>query len=192
MKTAVYKLLILLIAAQSAAAADQTAANPRVALETSKGRIVIELFPREAPAAVKNFLSYVDAGFYDGTVFHRVIPGFMIQGGGLTADLQQKPTAKPVPNEADNGLKNTRGTVAMARTADPHSATSQFFINTADNDFLNHRGKTSQGWGYTVFGRIAEGMAAVDAISGVKTGTSGMFQDVPVEPVVIQTVRRVK
>ncbi|MFZ0134598.1 MAG: peptidylprolyl isomerase [Desulfobacterales bacterium] len=192
MKTLVYKFLVLLVIAQSAAAADQTAANPRVALETSKGRIVIELFPREAPAAVKNFLFYVESGFYDGTVFHRVIPGFMIQGGGLTADLQQKPTGKPVANESDNGLKNTRGTVAMARTADPHSATSQFFINTADNEFLNHRGKTSQGWGYTVFGRISEGMAVVDAISGVKTSTSGMFQDVPVEPVVIETVRRVK
>lgn len=192
MKTLVYKFLMLLIVAQSAAASDQAAANPRVALETTKGRIEIELFPREAPAAVKNFLSYVEAGFYDGTVFHRVIPGFMIQGGGLTADLQKKPTGKPVPNEADNGLKNTRGTVAMARTADPHSATSQFFINTADNEFLNHRGKTSQGWGYTVFGRISEGMAVVDAISSVKTSTSGMFQNVPVEPVVIEKTRRVK
>lgn len=192
MNKLIYKLLILLVVAQSAAAADQAAVNPRVALETTKGRIVIELFPREAPAAVKNFLSYVEAGYYDGTIFHRVIPGFMIQGGGLTAEMQQKPTAKPVVNEADNGLKNTRGTVAMARTADPHSATSQFFINTADNEFLNHRAKTSQGWGYTVFGRIDEGMAVVDAISGVKTSTSGMFQDVPVEPVVIETVRRVK
>jgi peptidyl-prolyl cis-trans isomerase B (cyclophilin B) len=183
--------LIILFGAQSAAAADQAAVNPRVVVETSKGRIVIELFPQKAPATVQNFLAYVDAGFYTGTVFHRVIPNFMIQGGGLTADMQKKPTEKPVANEADNGLKNTRGSVAMARTSEPHSATSQFFINTADNEFLNHRGKTPQGWGYAVFGRIAEGMSVVDAISGVKTGSSGMFQDVPVEPVVIEKVQRV-
>jgi cyclophilin family peptidyl-prolyl cis-trans isomerase len=184
-------VLIILVGAQSAAAADQAVVNPRVVVETSKGRIVIELFPQKAPATVQNFLAYVDAGFYTGTVFHRVIPNFMIQGGGLTADMQKKPTEKPVANEADNGLKNTRGSVAMARTSEPHSATSQFFINTADNEFLNHRGKTPQGWGYAVFGRIAEGMAVVDAISGVKTGSSGMFQDVPVEPVVIEKVQRV-
>lgn len=183
--------LIILAGAQSAAAADQAAVNPRVVVETSKGRIVIELFPQKAPATVQNFLAYVDAGFYTGTVFHRVIPNFMIQGGGLTADMQKKPTEKPVANEADNGLKNTRGSVAMARTSEPHSATNQFFINTADNEFLNHRGKTPQGWGYAVFGRIAEGMSVVDAISGVKTGSSGMFQDVPVEPVVIEKVQRV-
>lgn len=183
--------LIILVGAQSAAAADQAVVNPRVVVETSKGRIVIELFPQKAPATVQNFLAYVDAGFYTGTVFHRVIPNFMFQGGGLTADMQKKPTEKPVANEADNGLKNTRGSVAMARTSEPHSATSQFFINTADNEFLNHRGKTPQGWGYAVFGRIAEGMAVVDAISGVKTGSSGMFQDVPVEPVVIEKVQRV-
>jgi peptidyl-prolyl cis-trans isomerase B (cyclophilin B) len=116
----------------------------------------------------------------------------MIQGGGLTADLKKKPTEKPVSNEADNNLKNTRGSVAMARTGDPHSATSQFFINTAENDFLNYRDKTPQGWGYAVFGRVIEGMTVVDAISGVKTGNSGMFRDVPVEPVVIETVQRVK
>lgn len=184
-------VLIILVGAQSAAAADQAAVNPRVVVETSKGRIVIELFPQKAPATVQNFLAYVDAGFYTGTVFHRVIPNFMIQGGGLTADMQKKPTEKPVANEADNGLKNTRGSVAMARTSEPHSATNQFFINTADNEFLNHRGKTPQGWGYAVFGRIAEGMSVVDAISGVKTGSSGMFQDVPVEPVVIEKVQRV-
>jgi cyclophilin family peptidyl-prolyl cis-trans isomerase len=182
----------MLVVVQSAAAADQAAVNPRVALVTSKGRIVIELFPQKAPATVKNFLSYVDAGFYDGTVFHRVIPKFMIQGGGLTADLKKKPTEKPVSNEADNNLKNTRGSVAMARTGDPHSATSQFFINTADNDFLNYREKTPQGWGYAVFGRVTEGLTVVDAISGVKTGNSGMFRDVPVEPVVIEKAQRVK
>jgi cyclophilin family peptidyl-prolyl cis-trans isomerase len=185
-------VLIMLVVVQSAAAADQAAVNPRVALVTSKGRIVIELFPQKAPATAKNFLSYVDAGFYDGTVFHRVIPKFMIQGGGLTADMKNKPTEKPVPNEADNNLKNTRGSVAMARTGDPHSATSQFFINTADNDSLNYRGKTPQGWGYAVFGRVTEGMTVVDAISGVKTGNSGMFRDVPIEPVVIEKAERVK
>ena len=192
MKNLFYLVLIMLVVVQSAVAADQAAVNPRVALETSKGRIVIELFPQKAPATVKNFLSYVDAGFYDGTVFHRVIPKFMIQGGGLTVDMKIKPTEKPVPNEADNSLKNTRGSVAMARTPNPHSATSQFFINTADNESLNHREKTSQGWGYAVFGQVTEGMAVVDAISGVKTGSSGMFRDVPVEPVVIEKVQRVK
>ena len=192
MKTLFRLVLIMLVFVQSAVAADQAAVNPRVALVTSKGRIVIELFPQKAPATVKNFLAYVDAGFYDGTVFHRVIPKFMIQGGGLTADMKKKPTEKPVPNEADNNLKNTRGSVAMARTGDPHSATSQFFINTADNDFLNYREKTPQGWGYAVFGRVTEGMTVVDAISGVETGNSGMFRDVPVEPVLIEKVQRVK
>lgn len=192
MKNVFGLVLIMLVALQSAAAADQAAVNPRVVLETAKGPIVIELFPQKAPATVKNFLAYVDTGFYDGTVFHRVIPKFMIQGGGLTADMHKKPTEKPVSNEADNNLKNTRGTVAMARTGEPHSATSQFFINIADNEFLDHRGKTPQGWGYAVFGRVAEGMAVVDAISGVKTSNSGMFQDVPVEPVVIEKVQRVK
>lgn len=192
MKNLFYLVLIMLVVVQSAVAADQATVNPRVALETSKGRIVIELFPQKAPATVKNFLSYVDAGFYDGTVFHRVIPKFMIQGGGLTVDMKIKPTEKPVPNEADNSLKNTRGSVAMARTPNPHSATSQFFINTADNESLNHREKTSQGWGYAVFGQVTEGMAVIDAISGVKTGSSGMFRDVPVEPVVIEKVQRVK
>ena len=192
MKTLSWLVLIMLVVVQSAAAADQATVNPRVALVTSKGRIVIELFPQKAPTTVKNFLSYVDAGFYDGTVFHRVIPKFMIQGGGLTADLKNKPTEKPVSNEADNNLKNTRGSVAMARTGDPHSATSQFFINTADNDFLNYREKTPQGWGYAVFGQVTEGMTVVDAISGVKTGNSGMFRDVPVETVVIEKVQRVK
>jgi len=192
MKTLSCMVLIMLVVVQSAAAADQAAVNPRVALVTSKGRIVIELFPQKAPATAKNFLSYVDAGFYDGTVFHRVIPKFMIQGGGLTPDMKNKPTEKPVPNEADNNLKNTRGSVAMARTGDPHSATSQFFINTADNDSLNYREKTPQGWGYAVFGRVSEGMTVVDAISGVKTGNSGMFRDVPIETVVINKAERVK
>lgn len=192
MKTFSWLVLIILVLVQSTAAADLAAVNPRVALVTSKGRIVIELFPQKAPATVKNFLAYVDAGFYDGTVFHRVIPKFMIQGGGLTADMQKKPTEKPVSNEADNTLKNTRGSVSMARTGDPHSATSQFFINTADNDFLDYREKTPQGWGYAVFGRVTEGMTIVDAISGVKTGNYGMYRDVPIEPIVIEKAQRVK
>jgi peptidyl-prolyl cis-trans isomerase B (cyclophilin B) len=137
-------------------------------------------------------LAYLDAGFYDGTIFHRVIPGFMIQGGGFTADMKKKDTRPPIDNEADNGLRNERGTIAMARTSNPHSATAQFFINTVNNDFLNYRDKSSQGWGYAVFGRVAEGMAVVDAISGVKTGTRGAFRDVPTDPVVINRVKRIK
>jgi cyclophilin family peptidyl-prolyl cis-trans isomerase len=176
----------------SAATAGQAAGNPRVSLQTVKGRIVIELFPQKAPATVKNFLAYVDAGFYDGTVFHRVIPNFMIQGGGLTVDMVKKPVAKPIANEAGNGLKNVRGAVAMARTGDPHSATSQFFINTVDNSFLDHSGKTPSGWGYAVFGKVAQGMAVVDAIAGVETGRSGILRDVPLEVVVIEKATRVK
>ena len=165
--------------------------NVRVVLETSSGKIIVELQPDKAPETVENFLAYVDAEFYNDTVFHRVIPNFMIQGGGLTADMNSKPTQTPIKNEADNGLKNERGTVAMARTADPNSATAQFFINTVNNDFLNHRSKDSQGWGYAVFGRVIEGMDVVDTISGVKTETRGVYRDVPSEPVVIRNVRRI-
>ncbi|HMA47105.1 MAG TPA: peptidylprolyl isomerase, partial [Frankiaceae bacterium] len=158
----------------------------RVALETSKGRIVLELDAAHAPKTVENFLAYVRAGHYDGTVFHRVIDGFMIQGGGFTADMVQKPTRAPIANEADNGLKNKRGTVAMARTGDPHSATAQFFVNTVDNAFLDFRSKDAQGWGYTVFGKVVEGLEVVDAIVKVRTTSKGPFQDVPAEPVVIR------
>lgn len=158
---------------------------PRVNLETSQGAIVLELYPAKAPKTVENFLTYVRAGFYDQTVFHRIIYGFMIQGGGLTADMKKKSTEKPIPNEADNGLGNARGTIAMARTGDPHSATAQFFINTRDNAALNHRGKTPQGWGYCVFGRVVSGMETVDAIEAVTTGTRAGRRDVPVKPVVI-------
>ena len=157
--------------------------NPQVVMETSKGTIVLEVFPDDAPATVKNFLQYVRWGHYDGTIFHRVIPDFMIQGGGLTPDMKKKTTEMPVQNEADNGLKNKRGTVAMARTQDPHSATDQIFINTKRNSFLNHKKKTAQGWGYTVFGKVVKGMDVVNAISGVKTAKKGMMSDVPVEPV---------
>jgi peptidyl-prolyl cis-trans isomerase B (cyclophilin B) len=171
--------------AQSSEGDAKPAGKPRVALETTLGRIVLELDAERAPKTVANFLAYVKAGHYDGTVFHRVIPNFMVQGGGFTAEMQQKPTQTPVQNEADNGLKNERGTVAMARTNDPHSATSQFFVNTVDNKFLNHTGKNPQGWGYTVFGKVVEGMDVVDKIAAVKTGNKGPHQNVPLEPVAV-------
>lgn len=174
-----------LIIAMAAAAADKKSGAPRVMLETSMGEIILELDPEGAPKTVENFLGYAEAGFYDGTIFHRVIDGFMIQGGGFTEDMTQKSTRAEIANEADNGLKNKRGTIAMARRGDPDSASSQFFINTVNNRPLDHTGKSSQGWGYAVFGEVVEGMDVVDAIAKVKTGTKGMFQDVPVEPVVI-------
>ena len=182
--------LVLLAAVAPGDAQDTAKGNPQVVLETSKGKIVLELYPDKAPVTVKNFLAYVDAKFYDGTIFHRVIPNFMIQGGGFTADMNQKPTNDPIQNEADNGLKNQRGTIAMARTNVPHSATSQFFINSVNNDFLNFKSKSARGWGYAVFGKVVEGLEVVDAISAVKTGTSGRFRDVPAEPVVIKSARR--
>ena len=159
--------------------------NPQVIMETSKGTIVLEVFPDEAPETVKNFLQYVRWGHYDGTIFHRVIPDFMIQGGGFSTDMKRQATEMPVRNEADNGLKNKRGTVAMARTPDPHSATDQFFINTKSNGFLNHKNTTAEGWGYTVFGKVVKGMDVVNAISGVQTAKKGMMSNVPVEPVKI-------
>src|SRR5512143_1405476 len=163
-------------------------ANPRVLIETSKGAITVELFPRNAPRSTANFLSYVKSGFYDGTIFHRVIPGFMIQGGGMTPDMAEKPKGAPIPNEADNGLKNLRGTLAMARMDAPNSASSQFFINVADNYFLDHRGQSNDTWGYAVFGQVVSGMDVVDAIVAVPRGDRGPYQDVPVDPVVIQRV----
>jgi cyclophilin family peptidyl-prolyl cis-trans isomerase len=177
--------LLLACLVALAAAGPAVAANPRVALETSKGRIVIELFPDKAPKTVANFLQYVRSAHYDGTIFHRVIDGFMVQGGAVLPDMRSKPCASKVENEADNGLKNDRGTVAMARTDDPHSASCQFFINVVDNAFLNHTAKTPQGWGYTVFGKVVEGMSAADAIAKVKTGSKAGANDVPLEPVVI-------
>ena len=161
------------------------AAAPQVVLETSMGSITVELFPDKAPATVKNFLNYVEKGFYNGTVFHRVIPGFMIQGGGFNADMTKKKTDGPLLNEARPDVKNERGTLAMARTNDPHSATAQFFINSVDNEFLNHTSKTGRGWGYAVFARVIEGMEVVDAISKVPTGVKNRMRDVPQEPVTI-------
>ena len=164
--------------------------NPVVLLETTSGDILVELYPDKAPETVANFLKYVDDGFYNNTIFHRVIPGFMIQGGGLTARMQQKDTSAPIKNEADNDLKNDRGTIAMARTMDPHSATAQFFINLVDNDFLNFQAPSGNGWGYCVFGRVTEGMDVVDKIAKVKTTTVGMYQDVPSDLVVITGASR--
>lgn len=160
---------------------------PVVELDTNMGAIVIELNEEKAPKTVENFLNYVKSGHYDGTIFHRIIDGFMIQGGGMDAEMNEKATNAPVENEADNGLKNDKGTIAMARTQDPHSATSQFFINVKDNDFLNHSGKNIQGWGYTVFGKVTSGMDVIDKMRGVPTGRFGMHADVPNEPVVINS-----
>lgn len=160
--------------------------TPRVKLLTNKGEILIELDAAKAPKTVANFLTYVQEGFYDGTIFHRVINNFMVQGGGFDAGMKQKQTHAPIENEADNGLKNDRYTLAMARTADPHSATAQFFINVADNDFLNFTAPTPNGWGYAVFGKVVEGTDVVDAMKAVKTGNKGFHQDVPTEDVVIE------
>ncbi len=159
-----------------------------VILNTNHGPITIELDDEHAPKTVENFLNYANEGFYNNTVFHRVINGFMIQGGGFEPGMKQKPTKAQIKNEANNGLKNTTGTIAMARTNDPHSATAQFFINVADNDFLNFKSESPQGWGYAVFGKVTDGMDVVNKIKGVKTGTSGFHQDVPKEDVVIQSV----
>ncbi len=156
-----------------------------VTLETSHGNIVIELNDEKAPETVKNFLTYVNSGFFDGTIFHRVIPNFMVQGGGFTPDMVQKEVEAPIQNEADNGLNNDRGTIAMARTNDPHSATAQFFINHNDNGFLNHTAPSGTGWGYCVFGKVTDGMDAVDVIAAVSTGNDGGHADVPIETVTI-------
>ena len=160
-------------------------ANPIVKIETNKGTITLELDAEKAPNSSANFVSYVESGFYDGLIFHRVIPGFMVQGGGMTPDMSEKPNNAPIKNEANNGLKNDRGTIAMARTNDPHSATSQFFINLKDNNFLNHTSESPQGWGYAVFGKVTDGMDVVDAIEKVKTGNHGPHGDVPLEAVTI-------
>ena len=168
-------------------AGDQTMSNqPKVKLETSQGEIVLELNPEHAPVSSQNFLDYVNAGFYNGTVFHRVIPGFMIQGGGFDSDFNQKETRAPIKNEADNGLKNLRGSVAMARTSVPDSATSQFFINTVDNAFLDHTSPTMQGWGYAVFGKVVEGMDVVQQIEKAQTGSRNGHQNVPTTDIVIE------
>jgi peptidyl-prolyl cis-trans isomerase B (cyclophilin B) len=157
-------------------------------METSKGEIIIELYSDKAPSTVENFIQYVNDGFYDGTIFHRVIPNFMIQGGGMTTDMSEKTTRASIKNEANNGLSNDVGTLAMARTPDPHSASSQFFINVKHNTFLDFQNETPNGWGYCVFGKVTEGMDTVNTIVGVPTGNHGMHQDVPLDPIVIEKV----
>ena len=157
-----------------------------IKLHTNFGVIGLELNAEKAPETAKNFIEYVEAGHYDNTIFHRVINGFMIQGGGFEPGMQQKPTRAPIKNEADNGLKNDQYTIAMARTGDPHSASAQFFINVVDNDFLNFKSPNGNGWGYCVFGKVVEGTEVVDAIKGVKTGNAGFHQDVPKEDVIIE------
>lgn len=160
--------------------------SPRVNLQTNLGDVVIELNAEKAPKTVENFLTYAREGFYDGTIFHRIINNFMVQGGGFDAAMKQKQTHAPIENEANNGLKNDRYTLAMARTADPHSATAQFFVNVADNDFLNFTSPTPNGWGYAVFGKVVEGTEVIDKMKAVKTGNRGFHQDVPVDNVVIE------
>ena len=177
----------LLFVAALVASTAALAANPRVELKTNMGTMTLELYPKKAPATVKNFLAYVRSGFYDGTIFHRVIEGFMIQGGGYDQAFNRKPTRAPIPNEAANGLDNDIYTVAMARTGDPDSATSQFFINVADNSFLNYRSPDLGGYGYCVFGKVVQGRDVVMRIAKVHTGTAGPFgSDVPLKPVVIE------
>ncbi len=175
----------LFLAAPGAAFAKEEG-NVMVRFETNMGDFVVELDLEKAPATCENFLQYVRDGFYEGTIFHRVIDGFMVQGGGLTEAMDQKETRAPIENEADNGLSNIAYSVAMARTQAPHSATAQFFINVKDNAFLNHRGKSPTGWGYAVFGKVVQGQDVIEAIKGVSTGTRGLFENVPLEPVVIR------
>src|ERR1700730_12564586 len=179
-------VLVMLVAAAGAGAAPAPAAHPRVTLDTSMGKIVIELYPDKAPKTVANFLGYVKSGHYDNTMFHRVIKDFMIQGGGLDANDKEKATGAPVHNEADNGLTNERGTLAMARTGDPHSATAQFFINLKDNGFLNYQSKSPSGWGYTVFGKVVEGMDVVDKIANVAVNRGPYSEAVPATTILIR------
>jgi cyclophilin family peptidyl-prolyl cis-trans isomerase len=184
------RLFALLLALLIAPAA--LAANPKVELKTSLGAVVIELYPENAQKTVENFVQYVKSGFYDGTIFHRVIPGFMAQGGGFTPNFQQKSTRPAIRNEAGNGLRNAVGTVAMARTADPHSATAQFFINVADNDFLDFKSPDDKGYGYTVFARVTSGMDVVQKMLQVPTATAGPHQNVPRQPIIIERARLIE
>ena len=185
-KLLIFCLIVTVTFMLGATGQAQAGGKTMVTLQTTKGDIVLELDAEKAPRTTKNFLQYVKEGFYDGTIFHRVIPGFMIQGGGFTRDMVQKSTREPIDNEADNGLKNDVYTIAMARTQAPHSATAQFFINVANNSFLNHSAPTMQGWGYAVFGKVVKGQNVVDAIAGVPTTSHYPHQDVPVEPVIIK------
>jgi len=183
--------LATLIFLPAFAADNPSSAKPAVRLTTSMGVIELELDAQKAPVSTENFLKYVDKGFYNGTIFHRVIPGFMVQGGGFEPGLKQKPTDAPIQNEAANGLKNLAGTVAMARTMEPHSASAQFFVNAVDNSFLDHRDKTARGWGYAVFGKVTKGMDIVKKIESVSTKTTGGFENVPAADVVVQKAERI-
>ena len=185
-------LALLLVLGSACIATSHGKENPMVEITTSKGSIVLELYPDQAPVTVSNFLAYVDSGFYDGTVFHRVIRDFMIQGGGFDQEMTRKETLAPIANEAANGLRNERGTIAMARTMVPNSATSQFFINTADNRSLDYRDDTPQGIGYCVFGRVTKGADIVDSIQSVRTGVSAGMRDVPQEAVIITSIKRLE
>ena len=188
----VFSLLIVMCSSAFVAHANQQMENKiMIKLSTSMGEITLELDAENAPITVENFLSYVDSGHYDNTIFHRVIPGFVIQGGGLASGMQEKQTGTPIQNEADNGLKNLTGAICMARTNDPHSATSQFFINLKDNHFLDHTEKTESGWGYAVFGRVVSGMDVVEKVAAVDTGNAGYHSDVPLEDVVLEKAERV-
>ena len=186
LNVAARSLVIFSFVCSVGVAASDQGDNIMVEMTTSKGVITLELDAEHAPVTVANFLEYVNSGHYDGTIFHRVIPGFVIQGGGMESGMREKTTQAPIENEADNGLKNLTGTICMARTNDPHSATSQFFINLKDNSFLDHTEKTPSGWGYAVFGRVTSGMEIVEAIAAVQTGNSGHHQDVPLEDVVLE------
>lgn len=195
-RTAIFTLGLMLMTAFSIAQATTISTtpegttmstNPKVLLKTNKGDITLEIDAEKAPKTAENFLNYVNDGFYDGTIFHRVINNFMVQGGGFEVGMKQKETQAPIENEANNGLKNEVYTIAMARTNDPHSATAQFFINIQNNDFLNHTNPTPNGWGYAVFGKVVDGTDVVDTIKTVKTGSKGFHQDVPVEDVIIES-----
>lgn len=185
MKKLLWVAVMLALVAGPALAQEAAGGNPTVVIKTVKGEIEAVLYRDKAPLTVDNFLKYAEDGFYSGTIFHRVIPGFMIQGGGFDREMNQKQTRPPIRNEAENGLKNEAYTIAMARTSDPHSATAQFFINVKDNDFLNFSSRTPQGWGYAVFGKVIAGRDVVDAIKSVRTGNRGFHRDVPLEPVLI-------
>ena len=187
-----FRALVLALSMPLVACTPDVATNPQVRMTTNLGAIELELYADKTPETVKNFLAYVDAGFYNGTIFHRVIPGFMIQGGGFEPGMKNKETRPPIQNEAKNGLKNTAGTIAMARTPDPHSATAQFFINVKNNNFLDHTGETRTGWGYAVFGKITNGMDVVHKIENVPTGKVGPFGDVPVQAIIIEKVEVIK
>lgn len=192
MKKTLILLLALCFVFTGVSAFAQTKANPKLLITTSMGDIEVELYPDKAPVTVKNFLDYVKSGYYDGLIFHRVIKGFMIQGGGFNADMKEKATNAPIKIESDNGLKNERGTLAMARTNVPDSATSQFFINHTDNPFLNFKAPTQAGYGYAVFGKVIKGMDVVDKIALEETGSKGPHQDVPTKAVIIKSIKEIK